>query len=924
MGIFGKKRNDDFSEFHNENLFNDDDDILMPANRQRSHNVGQNGAVAPHAITADELSGTQHIESIPMERPKPDSVYKRMMEREQRIQEEKALDDTYVPSWASSVDDIKKSAMSENQKTKALETDAPKTVEREAVHTVVTPKQAETSNDDFLERCRIAVQQASNEAPAVKSEPIKLFEAEKAPEPEKVTNPVTGESKSRSVDEIIQMLRGKAEADLSVLAPIEEKPQSNSTVTAAVKEDSSANPQLNVEVIPMDGSSDIMHTTSARSVESDVRVYGKIVKGSVVQQTPDGDVEGSDFVKSVSAVTQDTIVAEEKTIMFGELGDIISQKAEADMNNSLHGFEDEDYDSYDDEYEDLPYYEKEDPLLEGIEDYKNLDDAAKLRVNLSSEKTRQKTLSVFSVVAFVLMLIIGTPLTKALPNTTVALIELVLLSATVLVNFDIFKDFKNLFKMRPRFDSAVAIASIVGVAQSAVSAFAYNGQYKGFAIGAVLLLAANRIASLLKSSRILKGLELIANSDKKRAVVSIEGNNAKTISSGSVDGEALLLCDRPATNIKNYLKSCGYFSPFDLKVKILLLCAVLISAVVGIIVGAFGGVGLGLTVASALLSCLFPAVCSFICELPMYFASKKSADLGAVLAGYKGAYELNLANLVAVSSSDLFPEGSVKLYNMKTLAENEIGKTLMDAASVAIAANSPLSAIFTGIIGNVDKRQLPKVNGVQYEDKMGISGWIGERTILIGNRNLMQGHNVTVPPASVDQKILRAGYFPVYIAVGGVPCLLFIVEYETDKNVAYELQTLCNTGMTVVVDPKDPNTSDAMICDYFGLPNDALRVMNHNGRVSYEYTTRETESASASAAFGKDICGFFSTVSSSIKLNATYRILTAIMVIAIVLSAVALGYLALTSKLSFINTLTVAGFQLLFTVVSAIVAKVRS
>ena len=50
-----------------------------------------------------------------------------------------------------------------------------------------------------------------------------------------------------------------------------------------------------------------------------------------------------------------------------------------------------------------------------------------------------------------------------------------------------------------------------------------------------------------------------------------------------------------------------------------------------------------------------------------------------------------------------------------------------------------------------------KVGGVKYEDKMGLSGWIGDNTILIGNRNLMQGHNIPVPPVTVDQKILRAG-----------------------------------------------------------------------------------------------------------------------------------------------------------------------
>lgn len=914
MGIFGKKRKDDLSEFHNENLFNDDDDILMPLSQRHSHNVGQNNITAPHAITADELLGNQHIENIPMEHSMPNSVYKQMKEREQRNFENKASDDNYVPSWASSVNEIKSSAEIEKaeiklQNPEIKEPFVAQAIKKEPIHTAISSESEKpVSNDAFLERCRVAVQKASGED--ISASPTN-----------DVIEPVTAnDHRSRSVDELVQMLRGKAESDA--------KPSAEDDTVATETNNTSSNLKVEVEVISMDSDSDIMHTTMPRSIESDVRVYGKIVKGSVVQQTPNGDIESSNFVKSAPKVTQDTIIAEDKTIMFGDLGDIISRRAEDDMNSSSLKFyensDSQDDDSYDDdEYDEVSYYETQDPLLSNIEDYKTLNDAAHLRVKLSAEKSTHKTLTVFSIIATAILLIIATPLTSSLSAATLSLIELILLIATVVVNFDIFKDFKYLVKMRPRFDSCVGITSIVMLAQCTISSFVYGGQYRGFAIGTVILLTINRIAHLLKATRVLQGLEFITNSEKKRAVISVEGERAKTISSGAIDGEALVLCDRPAVNIKDYLKNCGYFSPFDLKIRILLICAVALAAVIGIISGAFGGLGLGITVTAALLTCMFPAAAALICELPMYLASKKASDLGAMLAGYKGAYELNLANLVAVSSSDLFPVGSVKLYNMKTLAENEIGKTLMDAAAVAIAAKSPLSAIFTDIIGNVEKTHLPKVNGVQYEDKMGISGWIGERTILIGNRNLMQGHNITVPPAAVDQKILRAGYFPVYIAVGGVPCLLFIIQYETDENVAKHLQSLCDAGMTVVVDPKDPNTTSAMICDYFGLPNDALRIMNHNSRITYEHTAAETESISSSAAF-KNICGFFSAICSSIRLNSTYRILTAVFIIALGLGALILGYLALTSKLNLINSLTIAGFQLLFTVISFIIAKVRS
>ncbi|MBO5912922.1 MAG: hypothetical protein J6Q76_05565 [Clostridia bacterium] len=972
MGIFGKKKADEFESLHNDNLFSDDDDIIIPAGEKRVgvHRIGQNSAFAPHALTANEVTNSR-TEEIPMtSHPKPDSVYQRMKEREQQ-NTATAIEDDYVPSWAIastetktlSVNNVmsqKPTAHDEAKVSEVIKVSAPATPVTASVSGATPTTSSSASTDAFLERCRIAVEKATHEDTSKERRPAE----QKPMDPVKQeTKPLIAEEKheetkaeSRSVDDIIRMLRGEtpdgrsdkpsSEKVVEAVAEttdntskIEEKPVAEKasvpTDTFEVKlaveennekfsvEEASADNgiKVEVEVIPSNSDSDIMHTTGGRRVgDEDVRIYGKIVRGAVIQHTPEGDVEATQFIRAPK-VSQDTIVADDKTVMFGDLGDIISQKADDEFDSEKFT-PDDDFDD-DDFFEDLPYYETADPELDGIDDYKTLNDSARLRTKLMEEKSKNKTSLVFSGIFALVMLIVSVLPTSVLPRVTVAIMEFILLVAAIIVNHDVYADFKNLFKLRPKFDSLVAIASTVMLIQCGLSAFVFGGNFGGFAIATGIMLFVNRIARFMKSSRILRGLEIIATSEEKRAVVSVNGNNAKVISSGAVEGEALVLCDRKAVNIRDYLKNCGYDSPFDCKIKTLLAISAGIALVVGIVVSYFLGIGSGFSIVSALLCCVWPACTALICELPMYLVSKKLSGYGAMLAGYKGAYELNLANLVAVNSSDLFPEGSVRLYNMKALGENEIGKTLIDAAAVAIAANSPLSAIFLEILGNTQGNSLPKVNGVQYEDKMGVSGWIGEKTILIGNRNLMQGHNIAVPPASVDQKILKAGYFPVYIAVDGVPCLLFIVQYDTDPEVAHELQMLCNTGMTVVVDPKDPNTTEAMICDYFGLPDDALKVMNHNGRVSYERTSAEVETASAPASFGKNVCGFFSAVTSSIKLKGIYAILTAIMIVAAVLGVVLTVYLGISGKTNLVNPLTLSGFQLFFVAISALIAKIK-
>ena len=187
----------------------------------------------------------------------------------------------------------------------------------------------------------------------------------------------------------------------------------------------------------------------------------------------------------------------------------------------------------------------------------------------------------------------------------------------------------------------------------------------------------------------------------------------------------------------------------------------------------------------------------------------------------------------------------------------------------------------------------------------------------------MQGHNIPVPPAAVDQKILKQGYFPVYISCHGKPCLLFLVEYTVDPYISSQLQALCNTGMTVVVNPTDPNCTSLMLSDYFGLPNDAIKVMNHNGRVAYENESVAADSSSAFASFTDSICGMFSAITSSIKLNSVITTLTAIFIIAAVLSVAATTVFAIIGKLAIINSLTFAAFQLLFAAIIFIISRIK-
>lgn len=977
MGLFGKSKKNDFDDGHNNDLFTDDDDFTVTFSRKKAFDSSDPKVSAPHAITAEELleSKPENI-SMTGSHSAP-SVYE-MLKKTDSVEKAEAIDDDYVPSWA-----VAEKAPSPADEVNEPSVPA-EPVKAEAVSPIAS--EADSQNDDFLKRCLYAMggsesdeKSGETDRKESRSEDYSIgakYDLNAFYPEQQIKRPqnMAAAHSDIDADAIIRRLKGESEesapaeepkpqaavqasgepvgTDADILSDGEKpaetvsypydsidsaettlkKPQEIKIEAQNVGTDEPRKLNVSVEVIPPDAPEKIMSTTmSAASaaaaadatVKDDVRVYGKIVKGAVIQSTPDGDVSGTNFVKAPPATG-------ETRVFDSALDDIMSSlpqnTARPGRNAELYddGFDDADEEDdlyYDDgEISKTPYYESDDTSLDGVSDYKTLSDSARLRVKYSGEFRSNKTLAVLSFVAAAAAAALSAVLGRFTTGIGAGVSTFVLLAVTVLLNIDMFKSLGGLFSKHPDFGCCVSLAGIVSLISSAVCTFAAGGKYPAVPVAVMLLLACYRASRAVLSHRILRGLEVIGNSENKRALASVGDEASDEIASGAIDGEALTVVGKNTVNISSFIKNSLYKSPLDCRSGILFIIGAVIAVISGGIALYLADISTALTIMSLVLCCLYPSAMAISDELPLGRIAKKLLGYDAALAGYKGAYELNLANVVAVSSSDLFPDGSVTLYSMKTLSNNEIGQTLADAAAVAITAGSPLSGIFRSMIGS-GVTDMPKVGGVKYEDKMGLSGWIGDNTVLIGNRNLMQAHNIPVPPVTVDQKILRAGYFPVYISCHGVPCILFIVKYETDPTVKAELQSLCSTGMTVAVYPEDPNTTDSMICDYFNLPSDAIKVMSHNARVSYEKAVEPTESASASAVSKKNPAGLFSAVSSGLGLWRTLSAMTVLSVIAAVLGGVLVLYLAVTGKLGFAASLAFTAYQSVFVLLALALSK---
>ena len=539
-----------------------------------------------------------------------------------------------------------------------------------------------------------------------------------------------------------------------------------------------------------------------------------------------------------------------------------------------------------------------------LDDYNSIEDAESVKADLDAKKVsiigRLIPTSIITVLLLIIDYIAKDTIITASPALFVWL-NAVLMVIGIVLNFNTLKGLAGIAFGGPDMDTPAALAFSATAVYTLITMIGNTMATNPVILPiGMLTLTFNLIGKRMLIKRISRGFSVIANDDDKFGVTFVEDKVcASVMARGSVMGEVLITVGKKTRNITNYLKNSYSEDAYEKKLFPLTIFTLIAGAVLAL-VGFFSGGSLVDAFCSFALVTLAacPPSSLLICNLPFSAASKKLKNYGAMIAGHEAVDAIANANAVAFKAADLFPKGTIKLYNMQVITNGAVDKYISYAASVLTSAQSPLAHVFKEILETAETSpELPEADTIKYENNMGVSGWVDEHRIFVGNRTLMEGHNILTPSLELDKKILREGYFPLYFAIDGELCALFIVGYEADEEITYELRRLCNTGVTMLVTNNDPNISDAMLCDYFGLYPDSIKVLNSSGATAYSQVSQFRENLSAPASYLGDIKGFLAAITASIRMKGLIDFLVVLQIIFICLGIATVGYFAAVGAL---------------------------
>ena len=873
-----------FSKKRKEELFTFLDDY------DNEYTFGQEGTLRPeHALTPDEVISfsSNSDEGNASATGALDSLKKRMLNNTADTKIENNSSPTEKKTDSDGGDDFDLNAFSESYKKVKSEKES---------NTDTKPSKSEEAPESeselsLLEKCRPFILDGEDGDGAMKSEPTYRLES--------VAEILSNESK-KALDKLSKKYE-IAFDDLGKYSKTETEPKTPEPPTMP-EENNTLNQESFEDVISSPPKVSGVQT-NVSSIISDIDVSVPLQKPekpnisntATIKFTP---VSGADNTSRISISSQTKPI--DLTGELTGLPETGADEAESEVQLELSEFEE--------------YIPKE--------EFSDQKDAKRFLRQLSLKKRSAFLRTVFSALCLILLIIAKLPfMSETLLAHTMAanIICTAILGIITLINADMFKSLPKIFSRQSEPDvlSVTASLSVIGYGITAV--FKSEIALDLILLGAVILFI-RAFSSFWNASYMLGGFEQISASSPKRAVKLI-GDQAVTfaMAKNAIEGDVLAAAPQKTKHIDNYMKYSTFRVVLSGKLPVITVISLILSLVVGFVCAAYyDGVLYGFYSAAAIQCFAALPVIFMIDNLPLYSSAKRLSKMGAMIAGKSGAERIENANAVVFNADEIFPSGTVQMHRLQVLSDNSVDDTIIRAASLTEAMKSPLAPIFKKIAGTGGNTVLPDSDTVKYEDRMGISGWVDNRLLFIGNRTLMEAHGIEVPNVELDRKILRQGLFPVYVATQDKACALITVRYTVREDIAKELRRVSSLGVTMLINSSDPNMTEEMICDYMGLYSDSVKVMSAAGSHMYKNAVTPTPSIGAPAAYKGNPMGLAAIISNASRIKKSNLLLTVLYVISAVLGAVLFAYMSFDGSGALMSGTAV----LLYSLVSAIISYI--
>ncbi len=580
-----------------------------------------------------------------------------------------------------------------------------------------------------------------------------------------------------------------------------------------------------------------------------------------------------------------------------------------------------------------------------VKDYDSFEDARAIRKSITEVKDN---ISFRVVILFIMAFFscymaigskIGLPVPALLSSSSdpkmYCWIQLTILLLSVLISFGTFRNgIISLIAFRADSDSLTALSVLATGAATGTAAVmspeaVQNGNIYVYIPVSIFALLINAIGKKLILSRMALNFDYISKDRDAHAIVCVENDDrAESLTRGTIGDFPILATMRKTNFIKDFARYTYSSDTGDRYSRILSPAIIIFSFLIAAAATFLRGENLtaspaafALFVFSASVSACSCIAIPLIANIPLEKAARKYVRNRGIMLGYQSVDDFYDTNSVMVDDETFFPTGTVTLSSIKLFSGTKIENALHEAASLTVRADSVLKELFTDIIADKNV-PLSRVENFSYEDSMGLCGWVSNRRILLGNRELMNNHKIEgIPTMTKEKEFTEGGKEALYLSVSGSLSAMFIIEVTASTAVVKCMKQMEKEDIAVIVRSVDPFITINRLSTLFKYPEDLIKIIPQRMIKDFEDETERVKKVSASMACSGRFSTFMQLILGTKSIRKTVAIGMTLQLAASLLGFVLVAMNSILNAFASISPLVIIGYQLTVTILIAIVVK---
>lgn len=378
--------------------------------------------------------------------------------------------------------------------------------------------------------------------------------------------------------------------------------------------------------------------------------------------------------------------------------------------------------------------------------------------------------------------------------------------------------------------------------------------YMPIGITALLL---NALGKHLIIRRAVRNFKFVSKNFERHGVVYVtDEERAERLTRGTLGDFPILASTRKTdflTDFLRYTYSSDMADSFCRKAApISLFCSIIIAfALTYFTKGTFAtaeSAAFGFSIFSMLVCATSCIAMPFVVNIPLEKTAADAFPNKGIILGYQSVDDFYDTNSILVNAESFFPASSIKLAGIKVFSNTKIDEALLEAASLTTHAGSIMRLLFRDVTYGREDILYP-IENFSYEESSGICGWINNKRVLFGNRELMTSHNIEgIPTKTKEAELTSGGQEALYLSISGNLAAMFIVDIAADPQVKKWAKKLAKSKVCMMVKSVDPFISVKKLNKLFGIPEEMVRILPKHLHDDFDDESKRAVRLSASMA----------------------------------------------------------------------------